>query len=205
MHPKIKCYVIPDRDRAALDHLAHRRRNRHGRTLFMQHARNRQVADAGVGIDLGRGATHDALDDLQPRRGPIAISASEQIELMPGRPALDVEIAAEAQRIDRRARGVLQRGDRGEVDDRTHLARDVGEAVAVRHAAPSAGRAARRRRTRAKNASIAARPSGGAQVAARGLAILGADASACGSVVEAVRSSASRAFRISSGTGAWAR
>ena len=71
----------------------------------------------------------------------------EQIELVPGRPACDVEIAAEAERMDRSAGGVLQRRDRGEVDDRDHLPRHVGKAVARRRAAPSAGRAVRRRRT----------------------------------------------------------
>ena len=63
----------------------------------------------GVGIDLGRGAAHDPLDDLQPRRRADRDFRPEQIELMPGRPALDVDIAAEAQRMHRRAGGVLQR------------------------------------------------------------------------------------------------
>ena len=39
-----------------------------------QRVRDREVADAGVGIDVGRGAAHDLLDDLEPRAGPIAIS-----------------------------------------------------------------------------------------------------------------------------------
>src|SRR5262245_13129886 len=35
-----------------------------------QRLRDRQVARAGVGIDVGRRATHDALDDLEPRAAP---------------------------------------------------------------------------------------------------------------------------------------
>ena len=56
---------------------------------------------------------------------------ADKIELAPGRPACDIDIAAEAQRIDRRIDYILERGDRGQVNDRDYLAGDVGEAVAV--------------------------------------------------------------------------
>ena len=64
-------------------------------------------------------------------RGPIVELLADEIELAPGRPALDIDIAAKAQRIDRHADHVLDRRDRGEVDDRDHLAGDVGKAVAA--------------------------------------------------------------------------
>ena len=51
---------------------------------------------------------------------------------MPGRPAGEVEICAKAQRVDRRPDCILHGSDRGEVDDRDHLARHVGKAVAGR-------------------------------------------------------------------------
>ena len=41
---------------------------------FHQRVRDREVADAGVGIDVGRRAAHDRLEDLEPRALPIAIS-----------------------------------------------------------------------------------------------------------------------------------
>ena len=77
------------------------------------------------------------------RASPIGKLASEQVEFVPGRPAGDIEIAAKAQRIDRRADRGLDRRDRGEVDDRDDLLGHVGEAVARRRAAPSAARAIR--------------------------------------------------------------
>ena len=51
---------------------------------------------------------------------------------MPRRPARHVDIGAKAQRMDGSVDRVCDRGDRGEVDDRDHLARNVGEAEAGR-------------------------------------------------------------------------
>src|SRR5476649_531922 len=51
--------------------------------IVHERARNGQVADAGVGIDLGGRAALDALDDLQPG-GADRNFAVEQAELMPG-------------------------------------------------------------------------------------------------------------------------
>jgi hypothetical protein len=82
------------------------------------------------GGHLGRGATHDAFDDLQPDRGAHGDFAAQKFELAPSRPTCDVEVAAEAQRMDRRAERGFQFRDRGEVDDGHHLARHVGKAVA---------------------------------------------------------------------------
>ena len=68
---------VADGDRAALDHLGIDAAIGVAEGVH-QRARDRQVADAGVGVDLGRRAAHDALDHLQPRRGPIAISGSSR-------------------------------------------------------------------------------------------------------------------------------
>ncbi len=57
-----------------------------------QRLRNGEIACGGVGIDVDRSAAVDALHHLEPdvadRERPI-----EQVELMPGRPALDIEVA----------------------------------------------------------------------------------------------------------------
>ena len=147
-----------------------------------QRARDRQVADAGVGIDLGRGAAHDALDDLQPRRADRRSRASSSNSCHAGQPS--------TWRLPRKRSGSTGApaasstcGDRGEVDDRHHLLRHVGEAVALGAAAPSAGRAIRRRSSprRSLDRGAAFR---GAQVAARRLAVLGADGQHVARVVE---------------------
>src|SRR6478672_2995998 len=65
------------------------------------------------------------------KRAWAPMLTSDKIELAPGWPACDIDIAAEAQRVDRRIDYILERGDRGEVNDRDYLAGDVGEAVAV--------------------------------------------------------------------------
>ncbi len=65
------------------------------------------------------------------RASPIASVAVEQVEFVPGRPALDIEVGAEAQRMDRRADHVLDGADAGEIDDRDDLAGDVGKTVAA--------------------------------------------------------------------------
>src|ERR1041385_2438203 len=67
-----------------------------------------EIADAGVRIDIGGGATHDAFDDLEPRALPDRNLAAEKIKLGPRRPALDIHVGAEAQRIDRHAENRLK-------------------------------------------------------------------------------------------------
>ena len=79
----------------------------------------------------GGGAADDALDDFETGVTSDREFLADLIELAPGLPAFDIDIAAEAQWIDRSADHILDRGDRGEVDDRDDLAGDVGEAVAV--------------------------------------------------------------------------
>ena len=77
---------------------------------------------------------------------------------MPGRPALDIEVGAEAKRMHRRAHHVLDGADAGEVDDGDDLAGDIRKTVAgafehLRRALDLAGKVG------AKKFSIAARPS----------------------------------------------
>jgi hypothetical protein len=53
-------------------------------------------------------------------------------EFVPGRPAADVDVGAEAQRVHGCTDRAFDRTQRGEVDDRDHLARYVGEAESGR-------------------------------------------------------------------------
>ena len=61
-----------------------------------QRFRDVEVADAGQGIDVGGGAADDALDDFEAGVGADAHLFADKIELDPGRPACDIDIAAEA-------------------------------------------------------------------------------------------------------------
>ena len=55
---------------------------------LQQRLRDRQVADAGVGIDVGRGAAHDALDHLQPRIADArSRGRADRIRARPASPA----------------------------------------------------------------------------------------------------------------------
>src|ERR1700754_4273875 len=56
--------------------------------------------------------------------------AIEQFEFVPGRPALDIEVGAEAKGVDRRPDHVLDGADAGEIDDGNDLAVDVRKTVA---------------------------------------------------------------------------
>ena len=121
---------------------------------------------------------------------------AEQIELVPGRPALDLQIAAEAERMHRCAGGVFQGGDRREVDDRDDLPRHVGKAVAV-------GAQHLRRAAQFVGAELGEEPLDRgapfrrAEIAARGLAVFERIVSVWLVSSKAVRSSARRSFRIS--------
>ena len=52
--------------------------------------RNFEVANAGVGIDIGRRAARDALDDFQSRAAADTEFFADEIKLAPGRPARDI-------------------------------------------------------------------------------------------------------------------
>src|SRR5215210_4957273 len=83
-----------------------------------QRAWNIQIAKARVGVDVGGGATLDALRHFKPYAGAGFENLSDEIELGPGRHTVHIDVAAEAQRIDRNADHVLDGGDAGEIDDR---------------------------------------------------------------------------------------
>ena len=119
---------------------------------------NREIADAGIRIDIDRGAAHDALGHLQPR-GADRDLLPEQAEFVPGRPACDVQVGAEAQRMDRHADHGLDRRHGRKIDDRDHLGGDIREAVAVGAASTLGGPRSSAGMKRRKNASIASRPS----------------------------------------------
>src|SRR5262249_33838352 len=97
---------------------------------MQQRLRDREIANTGIGTDVGRRTAHDGLDDLEPRARADRDLLPDEIKLVPRRPARHVDIAAKTQRMDGSADRAFDRGDRGEVDDRDHLARDVGEAEA---------------------------------------------------------------------------
>ena len=174
--------LIPRRDLATLDRLGI---NPAIAVAEIAHQRFRdiQVAEPGVGIDVGRGTADDALDDFEAHVAADREFLADEVELAKGLPALDIDIAAKAQRIDRRADHVLDRGDRGEVDDGDDFAGDVGEAVA-------GGVEDLRRPAQFVGAIVGEevfnrRPAvGGAQVAARGFALAEPDAEHVGLVVE---------------------
>ena len=52
--------------------------------------RNFEVAKAGVGVDIGRRAACDALDDFQPRAAADTEFFADEIKLAPGRPVRDI-------------------------------------------------------------------------------------------------------------------
>src|SRR5215467_1119873 len=52
--------------------------------------RNFEVAKAGVGIDIGRRAARDALDNFQPRAAADTEFFADEIKLAPGRPVRDI-------------------------------------------------------------------------------------------------------------------
>src|SRR6478609_7579369 len=88
-------HFVPGRNLALRDHLAidpaiGMAKGPH------QRIGDRQVADAGVRIDIGGGATHDALDDFYPRGLSNRDLLSDEIEFAPGAPAAHVDIGAEA-------------------------------------------------------------------------------------------------------------
>src|SRR5262249_23288293 len=96
-----------------------------------QGCRNVEVADASAGFHVGGGAAYDALDDPRTRLRADCEFLAEKIEFPPGGPALYIEIAAKAQRIERTPHHAFDRADRGKIDDRDHLLGDVGKAVAL--------------------------------------------------------------------------
>ena len=65
----------------------------------LQGVRNRQVALRGIRVDVDGGTADNSLHNLESdiRDHKRAV---EQVELVPGRPALDIEVGAEAQGVD---------------------------------------------------------------------------------------------------------
>src|SRR4051794_5320566 len=95
----------------------------------LQGLRDGEVALPGLGIDIDGGAADDALDHLEPDVADRK-RAVEEVELMPGRPALDIEVGAKAQGMDRMADQVLDGAQTSQIDDRDHLAGHIRKTVA---------------------------------------------------------------------------
>src|SRR5262245_3574653 len=98
--------------------------------IFQKRTGDGLVANAGVRIDIGRGTTLDTLDDLHLRGLPDRQDLIEEIELAPCRPACNIEVAAKAQRIDRRAHGIFHGCDRRQVDYRYDFSGHVRKTMA---------------------------------------------------------------------------
>src|SRR5262249_16864382 len=99
--------------------------------ILEKRARDGQIAEAVVRIDIGRGTALDALDDLEPRIPADRQHLTEQIELMPRRPAGDIQVTAKAQRIYGYSGGIFHGGDGGQVDDRNDPLGYIGKTVAI--------------------------------------------------------------------------
>src|SRR5438105_3444074 len=95
----------------------------------LQRLRDGEVALRRIRIDIDGGAADDALHDLQPDIADRQ-RVVDEVEFVPGRPALDIEIGAEAKGMDRRADQVLDGADTGEIDDGDDLAGDIRKTVA---------------------------------------------------------------------------
>ena len=87
---------------------------------LLQAARDGEVALGGDRVDVGRGA---AVDPGEGVEGDVAgfDSPADPVELAPGGKPLDIDVAAEAERMDRRADVAFEVAERGEVDEREAL------------------------------------------------------------------------------------
>lgn len=101
----------------------------------VQQLRHRQIATPGARRYLGGRAALGGLRDPQPQIACAQFSADE-IELAPGSEALDVDVAAEPQRVHLLPDPLGEVADAGEVDQRDVLHLDVGGAGGVGEAAP---------------------------------------------------------------------
>ena len=86
------------------------------------------VALAGLRVHLGGRAADGALEDPQPRAPELDLLPN-QPELRPGQAARDIDIGAEAERVEAPAGRLLQRLQAGQADDRDGLGRHIGEVM----------------------------------------------------------------------------
>ena len=91
-----------------------------------------EVARGGHGIHIDRRTALDALGDVEANLADRECLA-DQVELAPGGPAGDMQVAAKAQGIDGLAREIFERGDTCQVDDRDDLFGDIRKAVIAAH------------------------------------------------------------------------
>src|SRR5450631_1737125 len=96
----------------------------------LQRLWNVEIAGRTFGIDIDGGAALDPLDHLQPRVAD-GKGLTEQFELVPGRPAADVEVSAEPQGVNGHVDHVLDGSEAAEIDDGDDLPGDIGKAVAA--------------------------------------------------------------------------
>src|SRR5207244_11493461 len=125
---KLRCFRrdhIADADSAAGGHLGID-------TAFVvaeaTHHRGRdvEVARCGFRVDVDGGAAADPLHDFQPRVAN-GEGLAEQLEFVPCRPAADVEIGAEPERMNRQPNDGSDGGDAAEIDDGNDFPGDIGK------------------------------------------------------------------------------
>src|ERR1700759_4708324 len=88
-----------------------------------------EVAERALRIDVDGCAALDAFDDLEADVADCERTV-EQLELVPGWPARDVQVGAKAQGVDDPVDEALDGGNACKIDDRDDLAGDVREAMA---------------------------------------------------------------------------
>src|SRR6266404_834356 len=93
-----------------------------------QGVRDIEVAHGAFRIDVDGGAPDDSLHDLQPGFAD-GKRLTEQIELVPGRPAREIHVGSKPQRVHRLADEIFDGGDAMEIDDGDNFFRDIRKAV----------------------------------------------------------------------------
>ena len=89
-----------------------------------------EVARRAFRVDIDRRAAGDPLDDFQPRVAN-GEGLAERLEFAPCRPAADVEIGTEPERMNRQADDGFDGGDAAEIDDGNDFPGNIGKAVAA--------------------------------------------------------------------------
>ncbi len=97
--------------------------------LLEQRRRHVDVPLGGVGVHHGRRTADDGLHHLGASL-PEPDLSSIGLHLRPGRPAVDIEIGPEPERVERTADAVFQLAQALQVDDRDIAGGVVGEAMA---------------------------------------------------------------------------
>ena len=100
--------------------------------MLAEHVDHVDVTLAGFEVHVGRHAANDGLEDGKFAAAELHFGARDPFVFCPRLEAVDIDVGAEAQRIDGLADGLLDRADAGEVHHRDVAERVVHEAIAGR-------------------------------------------------------------------------